>query len=144
MEDPLTKACQEIAPVDASDKRIRYLFPKWVETQGSDDYVDYQWTAPSTRLYTANAVLEKPEPEYTYPNWARYAMNGYAACVDPGIICAAKTIGATIIDLVTKPSDLAAAKQEFVERTGKEAIITSLTAATDAVDGKTGTRIVPP
>jgi len=118
MEDPLTKACQEIAPVDASDKRIRSLFPSWVETQGSDDYVDYQWTAPSTRLYTANAVLERPDPEYTYPVWARYAMNGYAACVDPGMICAAKTIGATIVDLVTNPSDLAAAKQEFVERTG--------------------------
>ena len=118
MEDPLTKACQEIAPVDASDKRIRYLFPNWVETQGSDDYVDYQWTAPSTRLYTANAVLERPDPEYTYPDWARYAMNGYAACVNPSIICAAKTIGATIVDLITKPSDLFAAKQEFVERTG--------------------------
>jgi aminobenzoyl-glutamate utilization protein B len=45
-------------------------------------------------------------------------MNGYSACVNPGIITAAKTIGATIIDLVTHPEQLAKADEEFVERTG--------------------------
>jgi len=118
MEDPLTQACQEIAPIDASDRRVRYNFPAWVETQGSDDYVDYQWTAPSTRLYTANAVLRNPDPNKPLPAWTRYAMNGYSPCVDPGIITAAKTIGTTIVDLLTNPEGLAKAKAEFVERTG--------------------------
>lgn len=118
MDEPLTQACQEIAPLEASDERVRSLFPSWVTTQGSDDYVDYQWTAPSTRLYTANAVLRSPNPEYVYPDWARYAMNGYSACIDPGIMTAAKTIGATIVDLLTHQGELAQAKQEFIERTG--------------------------
>lgn len=118
MEEPLTQACQEVAPREASDERVKRLFPSWVETQGSDDYVDYQWTAPSTRLYTANAVLRTPDPEYVYPAWARYAMNGYSPCIDPGIATAAKTIGATIIDLVTHPDDLSKANDEFIDRTG--------------------------
>ena len=118
MEDPLTDACQEIAPIEGPDERIRSLFPPWVETQGSDDYVEYQWTAPSTRLYTANATLRSPDPNYVYPNWARYAMNGFRACVDPGIIVAAKTIGATIVELVTNPEELRKAKAEFNDRTG--------------------------
>ncbi len=116
MEDPLTQACQEIAPLSYSDDDIRYNFPDWVETQGSDDYVDYQWTAPSTRLLTANAVLKNPNKPL--PPWTRYAMNGHSPCVDPGIITAAKTIGITIVDLLTHPGELAKAKEEFVERTG--------------------------
>lgn len=118
MEDPLTEDCQEIAPLEAADNRVRSGFPPWVETQGSDDYVDYQWTAPSTRLYTANAVLRPPDPNYQYPTWARLTMNGYRACIDPGMVVAAKTLGATIVDLIINPDGLAEAKAEFFERTG--------------------------
>jgi aminobenzoyl-glutamate utilization protein B len=118
MDEPLTEACQVIAPLDAPDQRIKREFPSWVETQGSDDYVDYQWTAPSTRLYTANAVLRSPDAEVVLPAWTRYAMNSYPACVDPGILTAAKTLGATIIDLITHPDELGTAKKEFIERTG--------------------------
>ena len=118
MDDPFTKECREIAPLDGPDKSTRYQYPQWMETQGSDDYVDYQWTAPSTRLYTANAGLRIPDPKARIPSWARLAMNGYAACIDPGIMTAAKTIGATIVDIITHPNKLAAAKKEFNERTG--------------------------
>jgi len=118
MEDPLTRECQEIAPIEGPDESIRRLFPPWVETQGSDDYVDYQWTAPSTRFYTAVAVLRPPDPNYMYPPWARYAMNGFSPCIDPGIFTAAKTMGATIVELITNPEGLKRAKAEFNERTG--------------------------
>ena len=118
MEEPLTEACQTIAPIDYTDKDIRYKFPAWVTNQGSDDYVDYQWTAPSTRLNTANAVLRNPNPNKPLPQWTRLAMNGYSPCIDPGIVTAAKTIGITIVDLLTHPGELAQAKEEFDERTG--------------------------
>jgi aminobenzoyl-glutamate utilization protein B len=120
MSDPFTEACQCVQPIDYIDKDIRYMFPQWVETQGSDDYVDYQWTAPTTRLNTANASLRNPNPNPNkpLPAWTSYAMNGYSPCVNPGIATASKTIGATIVDLLTHPEDLAAAKKEFVERTG--------------------------
>ncbi|MCK4703023.1 amidohydrolase [Candidatus Bathyarchaeota archaeon] len=118
MEEPLTEACQTIAPRDYFDKDIRYKFPAWVTTQGSDDYVDYQWTAPSTRLNTANAGLRNPDPNKSLPPWTRLAMNGYSPCIDPGIVTASKTIGTTIVDLLTHPGELAQAKEEFDERTG--------------------------
>jgi aminobenzoyl-glutamate utilization protein B len=118
MEKPFTNECQQIAPLKSSDDEIKFNFPEWVETQGSDDYVDYQWTAPSTRLLTANATLKNPNPNKTLPAWTRYALNGYPACIDPGIITAAKTIGITIIDLLLHPDELAKAKNEFLDRTG--------------------------
>jgi aminobenzoyl-glutamate utilization protein B len=118
MDDPLTDECQEVSPLEGPDERVRSLFPPWVETQGSDDYVEYQWTGPSTRLYTANATLRPPDPDYSYPLWTRYAMNGFGACVEPGVIIAAKTIGATIVELIIEPEMLNKAKAEFNERTG--------------------------
>ncbi len=118
MEEPLTIECQTIAPIDYIDRDIRYKFPAWVTIQGSDDYVDYQWTAPSTRLNTANAVLRNPDPNKPLPPWTRLAMNGYSPCVDPGIVTAAKIIGITIVDLLTHPGELAQAREEFNERTG--------------------------
>ncbi len=118
MKDPFTEDCQGIMPIDYIDKDIRYQFPQWITHQGSDDYVDYQWTAPSTRLNTANAVLRNPNPDRPLPPWVDYAINGYGPCVEPGIITAAKTIGITIVDLLTHPQELVEAKQEFNERTG--------------------------
>jgi len=118
MDDPLTRDCQVIAPIESSDDDIRFNFPNWVTTQGSDDYVDYQWTAPSTRLYTANAMLRNSDPNKPLPPWVRWAMNGYSHCIEPGIVTAAKTMGITIVDLLANPSGLAKAKEEFDERTG--------------------------
>jgi aminobenzoyl-glutamate utilization protein B len=118
MDDPLTKGCQEIAPLESSDEDIQHQFPNWVQTQGSDDYVDYQWTAPSTRLFTANAILRNPNPNKPLPPWVRWAMNGHTPSILPGIITAAKTIGITIVDLLTDTTGLTRAKKEFIERTG--------------------------
>jgi aminobenzoyl-glutamate utilization protein B len=118
MEDPFTEDCQSIAPLDYQDNEIKYRFPKWVETQGSDDYVDYQWTAPSTRLNTANATLKNPNPNKPLPAWTRLALNGCSPCIDPGIVTASKTIGITIVDLILNPNELIKAKHEFNERTG--------------------------
>ena len=46
------------------------------------------------------------------------AVGGLPACIDPMILCAAKTIGLTVIDLLTEPGLLAEARAEFEERTG--------------------------
>jgi aminobenzoyl-glutamate utilization protein B len=118
MDDPFTETCQKISPIDYVDNDIKYQFPQWVKTQGSDDYVDYQWTAPSTRLNTANAILKNPNPDKPLPMWTRFALNGYSPCVNPGIMTASKTLGATIVDIMTNPNDLSEAIKEFEKRTG--------------------------
>ena len=45
-------------------------------------------------------------------------LGGIRACIDPMIVTASRTIGATIVDLLTRPDVLQAAKDEFIERTG--------------------------
>jgi len=69
------------------------------------------------RLYVARPMLAAP-PGFGYPAWVANALGGIAASIDPLIQCAAKTIGATLVELLADPALLAAAKAEFVERTG--------------------------
>ncbi len=53
-----------------------------------------------------------------YPDWAMNALGGIEATIDPMITSAARTIAGTILDLLTDPAHLAAARAEFDERTG--------------------------
>ncbi|HEY5656501.1 MAG TPA: amidohydrolase, partial [Myxococcota bacterium] len=50
--------------------------------------------------------------------WAMNALGGIRATIDPTIWCAARTIGMTLLELLSDRSALAAARREFEERTG--------------------------
>ena len=80
--------------------------------------MDYTWHAPTVRLYTARPRLKPHEPGYTYPAWVNVAMGGVPECINPGLFVAGKTIGATFVDLLTRPAELQKAQDEFNERTG--------------------------
>ena len=56
------------------------------------------------------ATLEPPEPGYQYPDWVWNALGGFPPTIDPTVFAAARTIGLTFIDLMTKPAVLAAAQ----------------------------------
>ena len=43
---------------------------------------------------------------------------GHPATIDPTVVCAARTIGGTLVDLLTRPEALERAQAEFRERTG--------------------------
>jgi aminobenzoyl-glutamate utilization protein B len=45
-------------------------------------------------------------------------MAGYPATIDPMIFSGGKVIGATLVDLLTKPVELTRCRKEFEERTG--------------------------
>ena len=47
---------------------------------------------------------------YQYPDWVWNALGGYSPTIDPTVFAAARTIGPTLIDLMTKPAVLAAAQ----------------------------------
>lgn len=83
----------------------------------SDDYTEYCWHAPTVRLYIGRPALQAPAG-FTYPAWAMNALGGVAACIDPMISTAAQTIAMTVLDCLTDTKMLAAAKAEFVARTG--------------------------
>ena len=106
-----------IAPEEA-EAIVRRDLPAWQKNYTSDDYTDYTWHCPTSRLYIGRATLRAPEPGYQYPAWVWNALGGHPATIDPTVIAAARVIGANILDLMTKPAELAAAKKEFRERTG--------------------------
>jgi aminobenzoyl-glutamate utilization protein B len=76
------------------------------------------WHAPTVRFYVGRATLKAP-PGFAYPQWAMNALGGIPATIDPTIASAARTIAATILDLMADTAGLARAKQEFEERKGK-------------------------
>ena len=117
MEEPFTEACQTLTPPQRTEAEIRKGLPSWQLNFTSDDYVEYTWHAPTVRLYTAMAEL-KPVSGFAYPAWTWNAMSGIRSTVDPMIFTAGKTIGATLVDLLTQPEKLKKAKTEFKERTG--------------------------
>jgi len=89
---------------------------------GSDDYNEFTWHAPSAWLHTA--LTFKTDIRFGYvsiQNWARCALRKMGVTHKGGVL-AAKTLAISAIDLLTSPSELEKAKEEFEERTkaGKE------------------------
>lgn len=117
-ENSFDPACERLLPPPAFEHQLRQLLPPWQENFTSDDYVEYTWHAPTVRIYTGRPGLAAPHPGFAAPAWATNAIGGLPAAVDPGMWLAGKTIAATLIDLLTRPDALAAARAEFAERTG--------------------------
>ncbi|MGO0059875.1 hypothetical protein ACTID9_07665 [Brevibacillus fluminis] len=109
-----TERC--IEPEEA-ERLMRDMLPAWQQHFTSDDYTEYCWHAPTVRLYIGRPTHSSPTPEYRYPSWVMNALGGIRACIDPMIMSDSKTIGMTIVDLLTKPQVLQAAKEEFIQRT---------------------------
>ncbi len=117
MEKPFLPATEALISPQDCEAELRKQMPSWQKYLTSDDYPDYTWHCPTVRLIIARPMLSAPQG-YTYPDWVANALGGIAATIDPMVQCAGKTIGATLLDLFTKPDLLKAAKDEFVERTG--------------------------
>lgn len=117
MEHPFIPEIEQLLEPQEAERRVRSQLPSWQTHYTSDDYTDMTWFAPSVRMYVGRAALRGPAG-YAYPDWAMNALGGIPATIDPTIECAGRTIGATIVDLLTDPAGLAAARAEFDERTG--------------------------
>ncbi len=118
MQEPILESMQRLSPPEENEARTRQELPPWQGNYTSDDYVDYTWQTPTARLIVGRATLKSPRPGYLYPAWSWNALGGYAPTIDPTIMTAARTLGATVVDLLTRPAELARARAEFEERTG--------------------------
>ena len=114
---PFLKMTETLIDPERCERELRRLMPEWQQHLTSDDYTEYTWHCPTVRLYVARPMLAAPAG-FSYPAWVANALGGIAATIDPMIGTAAKTIGATLLELLRDPALLAAAKAEFVERTG--------------------------
>jgi aminobenzoyl-glutamate utilization protein B len=99
------------------EAHVRSEIPPWQEHYTSDDYTEYTWHAPTARLYVGRCLLDAPD-EVDYPAWVFNALGGYPGAIDPTVLCAARTIGATLVDLLTDADALERAQAEFRDRTG--------------------------
>jgi len=116
-EAPFLAATQTLMDPESVERSIRKFLPEVQQHLTSDDYTEYTWHCPTVRMYVARPALAAP-PGFSYPAWVHNALGGIPATIDPTIKTAAKAIGATLIDLLTDAELLAAARAEFVERTG--------------------------
>ncbi|MFO0998074.1 MAG: amidohydrolase [Alphaproteobacteria bacterium] len=118
MADPFIADIARLSPPQESEARLRRILPEWQTHYAVDDYVEYTWHCPTARLYVARPVLKPAGPGHAYPDWVFNALGGVPACIDPMIESAAKCIGASLVELLTSPAELRAAKDEFRARTG--------------------------
>ena len=118
MEAPFLAETEQLIKPQQAETELRKELPAWQKHFTSDDYTEYCWHAPTVRLYIARPTLASPEPGYKYPTWVMNALGGIRETIEPMIGCAAKTIGCTVIDLLTSDHLLTEATHEFDQRTG--------------------------
>ena len=90
--------------------KLRHDLPPSQLNSTSDDYTEFCWHCPTVRFYIARPMLKAPEG-FSYPAWAMNALGGLKPCIDPMIRTAAKTIGATIVDLMSNEPSCCAARK---------------------------------
>ena len=85
--------------------------PAWQRNWTSDDYVEMSWYAPTVRvLHRPAGARARPRRAAAYPGWVMNALGGIPATIDPTVVCAAKTVAGTLLDLLGDPAMLAAAR----------------------------------
>ena len=118
MDKPFWDVTENLIEPEDAEHQLRLQLPDWQKNFTSDDYTEYCWHTPTVRLYVARPTLTPPRNGYQYPNWVMNALGGIRATIDPMIACAGKTIGCTIVNLLSHPEILASARKEFELRTG--------------------------
>ncbi|WP_144461214.1 amidohydrolase [Siminovitchia fortis] len=118
MDKPFLDEIEQLIEPEEAEKKLRETLPAWQQHFTSDDYTEYCWHAPTVRLYIGRPALKSPKSGYAYPTWVMNALGGIRECIDPMIVSASKTVGMTIVDLLTQPELLEKAQDEFKERTG--------------------------
>ena len=117
MEQPFLPMISELIDPEEAEARIRQTLAPAQRHFTSDDYTEYCWHAPTVRLYLGRPALAAP-PGFAYPAWAMNALGGHRPCIDPMTRVAAQVVAMTALDCLTDPTMLAAAQEEFRDRTG--------------------------
>jgi aminobenzoyl-glutamate utilization protein B len=118
MSDPFMPEIQELTPPSVGEARLRQMLPPWQTSYTSDDYVEYTWHTPTSRLYVGRPMLRPPSADHRYPDWPRNALGGVPAAIDTLWYTAGRGVGATLVELSMSPGEVARARAEFLERTG--------------------------
>jgi aminobenzoyl-glutamate utilization protein B len=113
---PLLAETEELIDPKDAERALRTHLPAWQKNWTSDDYVEMTWYAPTVRFYIARPALALDGFTSAVPAWAMNALGGIASTIDPTIVCAARVIAGTLLDLLSDPSALEEARREWHER----------------------------
>ncbi|VWB74855.1 metal-dependent amidase/aminoacylase/carboxypeptidase [Burkholderia lata] len=116
MAEPFLPVTEQLIDPEDCEVALRKQMPSWQKYMTSDDYTEYTWHCPTVRLYVARPMLKAPQG-FVYPDWVANALGGIRETIDPMIVSASKTIGATLVDLLEDRDLLRAAQDEFAQRT---------------------------
>ena len=116
MDRPFLEECQSLITPQDAERGLREHLAPWQLNWTSDDYVEMTHYAPTVRFYISRPALKQAQGEAPYPAWVMNALGGIPATIDPTIDVAGKTISGTFIDLLTDPSLLSDAAEEFARR----------------------------
>lgn len=125
MEMPFLDACSALIEPETAEAILRRDLPPSQVNSTSDDYTDICWHTPVARLYIGRAMLDVPDnaPEgFRYPAWAMNALGGMPETITPTVLSAAKTVGLTLLDLVTDGDLRERAAAELAERRAENPI----------------------
>jgi aminobenzoyl-glutamate utilization protein B len=122
VERPWLPETEVLVEPEEAERRLRALMPSWQTNWTSDDYTEMTWYAPTVRLYIARPALDTVRLPGAVPNWVMNALGGIPATIDPMILCAAKVIAGTLLDLLAGPDTLADARSEWEDRRARAAI----------------------
>jgi aminobenzoyl-glutamate utilization protein B len=117
LERPFLDECERLIAPEEAERILRRDLPPSQANSTSDDYTDMCWHAPTARFYVARPALKAPAG-FRYPAWVANALGGIALTIDPMVVTAAKTVALTALRLLEDEGARAAARREFVERTG--------------------------
>ncbi|MDQ0471660.1 amidohydrolase [Labrys wisconsinensis] len=117
MADPFIPECERLIEPEAAEAILRRDLPPSQVNSTSDDYTDMSWHAPTARFYVGRPALRAPAG-FAYPAWVMNALGGMPETIDPMVVCAAKTVALAALRLIEDGEARAAARREFVERTG--------------------------
>lgn len=117
MDDPFLPMISELKSPQEAEAELRHILPPKQRHFTSDDYTEFCWHAPTVRLYIGRPALAAPDG-FAYPAWAMNALGGHSPCIDPMTKVAAEVVALTALDCLTDADMLAAAQQEFRDRTG--------------------------
>ncbi len=121
MDSPFLEACHTLIDPQEAEALLRHDLPPAQANSTSDDYTEMCWHTPTVRLYIGRAMLAAP-PGTPIPAWAMNALGGMSETIDPTVQSAAKTIGLTLLDLITDADLRNAAQSEFQTRTAQNPI----------------------
>jgi aminobenzoyl-glutamate utilization protein B len=117
MAEPFLPACDALVDPEEAERILRRDLPPSQINYTSDDYTDMCWHTPTARLYVGRPMLSAP-PGFSYPDWAMNALGGIPETIDPMVVCAAKTVAHSLLELLLNDRLRQAARTEFEARTG--------------------------